>query len=750
MRKTLFVAFATLPAIVLAALATGCGSGHREGQETPVASPAAAGNVQSQILSVSTPAGGPTVVRFTLFDENGAPLNPVDVLAGSGGRFRVTIGRIKADGNYESYCKSSTAGVPGFDANTPTASQFATVGTGTYTYTFKTNLDNAAQTLNGIVLTGNLDKTHTVAFQIVRNSTTSTGKPFQQAANPHFNFRPDGGTVTVTREVVAMSNCNECHFKYGAHGGGRRDVALCVLCHYPGPLDPGPPATGNPLDLKDLIHKIHYGVNLPGNVAGGAYSIGTSGFADVTFPFMSGDGKIAGTPIECTKCHRQGFDTAGQPFGKDVAKFMQSPTKNKCTTCHNTTTFDGSTTIVVTRLNADNTVDNVTVAAVSHAALLGGHTIDVTGANADNTVLCSACHALAGVTAPYTIGSVDSIHTVAERSPAIFPGINFQIISVTNAVPGKAPTVRIKITTDNGAVIAPSTANASFNLKLGYPASDYNNIGNTPSQNTQGQPFTKSLAGATANGDGSYTATFDNTIPASASGVGVIGLEGRAQYSLTGFRAPDNVRIGGQSVQYYFDMATGAQVTDPSRTRRRVVDVNKCLMCHGRLTKHGANRVNSIEECVICHNPAAFAMGTMPGTIDFKVFIHQIHAGEDLDPSEIVFDNANVGITYPQDRKNCLACHIDTTPPTFGIPLTAAVQGTSTSWGLDNTTNADDPKTPPIQAVCTTCHGDQTFTAPHVADQTVGSTELCAQCHTTGLLLGPDFAHQPIRPFPVN
>ena len=761
MRTKFSLAFLTVMALPLALLAVGCGSGNKEGQNVPIATPSPTGNIQSQILSVSI--ASPPVVTFTLFDENGNALDPASVVSG-GGRVRFTLARIEADGNYRNYLPSSTPGQPGFDAGTPSPGQFATVGTGTYTYTFKTDIDNAAQTLGGIVVTGSRDKTHTVAAQIQRTVTDPLGKPFQQAVNPYLNFVPSGAPVTVTREVVAMSDCNECHFKYGAHGGGRRDVALCVLCHNPGPLDT---LTGNPLDLKDLIHKIHYGENLPGNVAGGSYSIGTSGFADVTFPFFSGDDKITGTPIECTKCHRQGFDTFGRPFGKDVARFRQSPTKTKCTTCHNTTTFDGSATIVVTRLNADNTVDNVAVAAVSHAAFLGGATIDVTGANADNAALCAGCHDLVGVTAPYNIGSVVSAHTIAEQSPAIFPGINFQIVSVTGALAGQAPTIRVRITTDNGAVIAP--ASGSFNVKVGYPAAEYtNNV-----MENYGQPRSQSLTAATAVGDGSYTITLPDTkaIPATATGVGVVGLEGRATYPLTGFRAGDNVNIGGQAVQFYFDAATGLQVTDPSLQRRRVVDVAKCKLCHSRLTLHGDSRVNSIEECVICHNPDATDKGQRPagapaGTvdnlaerpIDFKVMIHMIHTGADLDPSQLPYviygfgGSANdlSGATYPQDRKHCMACHLDTTPITFGVPLAPSVLGTTFDTGAAPNNDNDNRRTPPTQAVCTTCHGDQTFTAPHVASETVGTTELCAQCHTTGLLFGPDFAHQSIRPFPVD
>ncbi|HSB32217.1 MAG TPA: hypothetical protein VLD55_11500, partial [Candidatus Sulfobium mesophilum] len=73
--------------------------------------------------------------------------------------------------------------------------------------------------------------------------------------NPYLNFRPDGQQVTATREVVAISNCNECHGKLGAHGGGRREVALCILCHNPQLIDTD---TGNSINMKVLIHKIHY------------------------------------------------------------------------------------------------------------------------------------------------------------------------------------------------------------------------------------------------------------------------------------------------------------------------------------------------------------------------------------------------------------------------------------------------------------------------------------------------------------
>jgi OmcA/MtrC family decaheme c-type cytochrome len=272
----------------------GCSSGNKEGENVTGTTPSPQGNIQSTIISVTI--GSPPVVTFTLFDETGTPLDPNTVLQ-AGGRVRFTLARIGNDGNYQNYIKSSTPSLPGFDSG----GTFATVGTGIYTYTFKTDIKDAGQTLNGLVFDPSL--THTVAAQIQRNITAKNGKGFQQAVNPYFNFRPDGQPVTVTREIVAISNCNECHGNLGLHGGGRREIVLCILCHNKGVTDPD---TGNSIDFKSLIHKIHMGDTLPSNAAGGNFTIGSSDFGDVTYPFLSGDDFISGTPAKCVKCHRKG------------------------------------------------------------------------------------------------------------------------------------------------------------------------------------------------------------------------------------------------------------------------------------------------------------------------------------------------------------------------------------------------------------------------------------------------------------
>jgi len=768
MRRGGFLSILALLSLLFATLLGGCGSSKKAGAEAPIATPTVPGNLQSQITAVTINGSGQPVVTFTLFDQNGAPLDPATFLATSGNRLRFTIAQLGPDGEYANYILSGTPPVPSFDSG----GTFATVGTGVYTYTFKTNITTTALWTG----TPNVQTlTHTVAGQISRSIPVNNGltldssNVFQQAVNPYMNFKPNGSAVnpvTDVREIVSISACNTCHRKLGAHGGTRREIALCILCHNPTATDP---TTTNTIDMKSLIHKIHYGALLPSNRAGGNYTIGTTSFATVGYPFISGDtispapaytnsypavyAGISNTPIQCVKCHQTGTDLSGRPYGANVNEWKQSSpttssaTRASCITCHDTTTFDGTT--------------NVTVGPFTSATAGILHT---GGTQADDSQ-CNICHPIGTVGTDEYNASVVGAHAIFEQS-SVFKGINYQILSASNAIAGQKPTVTFKITDNGGNVIAPSTG--SFNLKIGYPTTDYtnNNMSNF------GQPLTQSVTAATSNGDGTYTMTFANAIPAGSTGVGVIGIEGTKSYTLptTPHKGTQTFRAGGASVQYYFDLASGVQVTNPAQQRRQVVDLNKCNTCHTRLSLHGANRVNSIGECVICHNADATDRGTRPagaptGTvdnlaerpIDFKVMIHKIHTGDNLNQKPYVIygfggsvnDFSDVG--YPQDTRNCLACHIDTTPITYGLPLSSYVLGTTFSTGATLNNDSDNQRTLPITSVCTSCHDDTTFTSTHAAGNTATNTntgqkvELCVQCHTTGLTYGPDFAHVPVQ-----
>ena len=95
--------------------------------------------------------------------------------------------------------------------------------------------------------------THRVGFEI---------RGLAQANNAAYTFQPSTGATTgiFSREIVETATCDNCHTLLNAHGGARVEVQYCVMCHNPGTTDP---YSGNTLDFKVMVHKIHTGNTLP-------------------------------------------------------------------------------------------------------------------------------------------------------------------------------------------------------------------------------------------------------------------------------------------------------------------------------------------------------------------------------------------------------------------------------------------------------------------------------------------------------
>jgi OmcA/MtrC family decaheme c-type cytochrome len=92
---------------------------------------------------------------------------------------------------------------------------------------------------------------------------------------------------------VTCQNCHDAQ-TFGLYGGSRRDAKLCVMCHQPQTVDPD---TGNTLDMKVMIHKIHVGEELfePYIIYGNQQS--KHDYSEVVFPTLTGGLR------NCTKCH---------------------------------------------------------------------------------------------------------------------------------------------------------------------------------------------------------------------------------------------------------------------------------------------------------------------------------------------------------------------------------------------------------------------------------------------------------------
>jgi len=507
-------------------------------------------------------------------------------------------------------------------------------------------------------------RTHTLGIYATRATTDIVGKDYY--ANVEYDFRPDAAPVTEQWGAMDIAKtCNTCHNPLALHGGSRRDVRLCVLCHQPQNTDPD---TGNTLNLKVMVHKIHRGSSLPSVTAGGKYHIigfnqSDNDFSTVVFPQDIRN---------CVKCHE-----ASAP---ESQIWYTRPTRAACASCH-------------------DDIDWTTGA--NHPA----------GPQADDAA-CASCHVPQG-DQEYD-ASIKGAHTVPYRSKQL-KGINATILAVTNARPGQKPTVQFQLKQDDGKPITPSSLGSNLTVLMGGPTTDY---GVNP-LNYRERADGASFDGTTA------TFTLSNAIPGDATGTWAFGLEARRAVTLN--PAP---KAGPASVnESAFNPVFYAAVTDKAPApRRKVVDLANCNVCHDQLAPHGRGRRNT-ELCVICHNPNETdrrpASLFPPEAIDFKRMIHRIHTGENLTQDFTVIGTSGSGINFndvrfPGDRRDCVKCH---------VPGAQQVSETPPP-GLLSTNTLRDWYAPQqhFAAACLGCH-DSKPAAAHAYVMTAPFGESCAACH---------------------
>ena len=228
---------------------------------------------------------GQIVVTFTLTDANGIPITPVlaSTTDPNQARTRFAIAHIEnysgggeLNSPFSKYVNDVNATRPAYDSG-------GTLGTvdaaeGIYSYTFKTKLPQGFDPA----------LTYNVGMQVDR-----TYQDQQLSANPVYASVPAGGTPEALLDVTTQQ-CNSCHQPLIAHGN-RREVALCVLCHTEAAVD----AKGTTIDFRNMIHKIHAGVELPSIVAGppgSTYQICGSRGCDV-FAQKDANGMITGVGL---------------------------------------------------------------------------------------------------------------------------------------------------------------------------------------------------------------------------------------------------------------------------------------------------------------------------------------------------------------------------------------------------------------------------------------------------------------------
>jgi OmcA/MtrC family decaheme c-type cytochrome len=617
--------------------------------------------VRLQILSATISPERRVVVTFRLTDDRGLPLDRAGVRTEGRVEITVILARInRGDRQYTAYTtRTQTGAVLGTvpQAWVDSGGTFTESPDGTLVYT------------SGTVLPENYDPTvtHTVGLSAVRDLTATLGKRF--VANATFDFIPAGGEVSLIRDVVTTAACNQCHDQLQAHGGRYVTVKTCVLCHQPQTADPD---TGNTVDFKVMIHKIHRGRDLPSVRAGTPYRF--VGFMGRVFDFST-----VGFPQDirnCTTCHAAGATQADN--------HLTQPSRAACGSCH----------------------DNVNFATgENHLGII----------QRDDR-LCGRCH-------QPTSGeefdlSVAGAHAIPFKSRQL-PGVLFDIVGVTDTAPGRTPTVLFTIRDRSGRAIAPS-AMTRLALVLGGPTQEYT------------WWVSEDARGATGpDAAGNYRYTFRTPLPADARGTYVVGIEGYRNITLDpGPAAPGDpanvVRDAGDNVVRYVAVTDAQPIP-----RRQIVDLRNCVKCHDSLRTHGNTRNNNIEYCVVCHNPTATDEARRPAdqmppeSIDFKLLIHKIHRGEHLEREYTVYNFFRQPVPFnevrfPASLKNCQLCHV---PGTNVLPVRAAL-ATITPRGFQN-------PTPPTSTACLGCH-DSLSAEAHAFVNTAGSVETCIVCHGEG------------------
>ncbi len=632
--------------------------------------------------SAQVAADGAITVIYTVADPKGLPLDAAGIT--SPGTIALSFVAAYIPNGQEQYVayttRVATGAVSGAvnQAGADTGGTTIKIADGQYQYVFRTKAPSGFDA----------SATHTIGIYGSRNLTEfNLGTNY---ASTTFNFAPNGSPVTNVRDVIQTQSCNNCHDQLSAHGGSRRGIDMCVLCHTPQTVDPD---TGNTVDLKVMVHKIHMGSQLPSVQAGKPYRI--VGFNNAVLDWSTV--VYPADPRRCESCHQQNTGA------KQATAYLTNPTRAACGSCH----------------------DNVNFASGENHA--GGPQIS------DNQ--CSICHTPQGELD--FDASIKGAHVVPTES-RMLSGIVANIVSVTNGAAGKILGVTFTVK-DNGGQPVPLSQLGAVSLTLAGPTSDFGNTSFGSDVTTPGY-VTESALGASCGSDGTCSYAFKHAIPTDATGTYSIGIEARRTETLL----PDTTKqrsVTYGAINKVVNFSVDGSAVQP---RRMVVDVSNCNQCHTALSVHGTLR-NQTEYCVLCHNPSntdairrvtatnADDKALPPQGIDFDFMIHRIHTGENLKADKKSYTIVGFGgshndftdVRYPAlspqgaagDTRNCSNCHVN-----------GSEQKLPT--GLNAVKDQQGPLDPvqPVTAACTGCHVKIT-TASHALANTTRLGESCEVCH---------------------
>ncbi|MDO8472815.1 MAG: OmcA/MtrC family decaheme c-type cytochrome, partial [Dehalococcoidia bacterium] len=433
--------------------------------------------------------------------------------------------------------------------------KYQTLGPGSFTYTFATALPD----------TYDRNATYRVGGEASRGGE-------EKSANVTFDFVPGGGAIK-TRQVVATQSCNQCHDPLALHGGLRTDTKLCVVCHTSQNVDL---ETGNTMEFKNMVHKIHRAASLPSVIAGKPYIV--KGFPPEPIDFSTivwpQFGSAIGDTRTCTTCHGAppvvtAFPSVAGMSAQDYAKaapdadnYKNKPSRAACGACH----------------------DNIDW-ATGKSTITGRR--DHPGGPQPNDNACAICHV--ADSGKEFDASVVGAHTIPNYSKQL-KGINVDIVRVTSTAPGQYPAVVFTAKDNSGkALLLSEITSLSFNVK--GPTTDYTGPTTTEAA---------ALANLKTGADGTLSYTLTQAIPIGATGSYAIGMEARRTEVIIGNEGA-STSVSGASYNPVFYVPVTDKV---AVARRQIVATEKCNVCHKEIQFHGGGRLNTTGYCELCHNPA--------------------------------------------------------------------------------------------------------------------------------------------------
>ena len=516
------------------------------------------------------------------------------------------------------------------------------------------------------------------------------------------------------RQIVTEGTCNTCHDKLAIHGGGRTQTQYCVTCHNPDTNDSN---SGNSVDFKQLVHKIHFGRNLQNFVDDGkpftiwGYRNSEHNYSTTGFPQNIKN---------CGSCHAGDEDivfSQTQMIPEPTAtitenghSWVTNPTKSACESCHEKLFTEGI------RLNGEE------------------FTLHISYTEETN---CAGCHADLGAETPDS-KQANQAHRDTPIEKALTYAMNIE--SVINTGPGESPVVTFNVT-ENGVPIDIKTFDGKIRVGVSWDAaSDFDNEGLTgfDALNIEIDAIAESILKAGSDNsfvlDISTVGLTPKTIPDGQDTIAVLML-GHANGPNTTATSFDDVSPIKSPIEFF--ASSGATVTP----RRTVVSIDKCNSCHNRFSMVEKGHVNfhavpSGEPlvCASCHG-ASLGFGEYA---DFRYLIHGVHATDIRE--EPYRGEFSENIHFPGDIANCDSCHLDGTtqlPLAFNTPIFTGIT---------------DQYTTPTATACSSCH-DTAEAQTHMIstggakfnesyDLVQSTTESCAFCHGPGEAADVEMVHK--------